>query len=100
VENKAATGYGFSPSGVSGEIGCDEGESILAGRASNVQHGPDIGFTLQGTNGGAHTVACAEKLVNTMGAHKPGAASDEYEIFVHKNEHTRQTERSFCFILL
>ncbi|MBB6144475.1 hypothetical protein HNQ77_002427 [Silvibacterium bohemicum] len=35
-----------------------------------------------------------------MGPHKSGAASDEYEIFVHRNEHTLQTERSLCFILL
>jgi hypothetical protein len=98
MEDEAAALDGFSPSGVSGEIGCDEGKSILPGRASNVQHGPNIGFTPQGTDGGAHTVACTEKLVDTVGPHKSGAASDEYEIFVHRNEHTRQTERSLCFI--
>jgi hypothetical protein len=99
VEDEAAAGYGFGPSGLSGEIGYDKGESILAGRAGNVQHGPNIGLTLQGTDGRAHTVACAEKLVDTVGAHKSRSASDEYEIFIHKNEHTRQTERSLCFIL-
>jgi hypothetical protein len=99
VEDEAAAGYGFGPSGVSGEIGCDEAESILAGGASYVQHGPNIGLTLQGTDGGAHTVACAEKLVDTVGTNKSRTAGDEYEIFVHKNEHTLQTEHSFCFIL-
>jgi hypothetical protein len=99
MEDEAAAGYSFVPPGICGEIGCDEGESILAGGPGYVQHSPDIGLTLQGTDGGTHAVACAEKLVDAMGAYKSGAARNEYEIFVHTDEHTLQTERSLCPIV-
>jgi hypothetical protein len=98
MEDEAAAGYGFGPSGVSGEIGCDEGESILAGGAGNVQHAPNIGLTLQGTDGSPYAVACAEKLVDAMGAHKSRAAGDEYEFFTHEYSiHDRPNVHSVLF---
>jgi len=79
-------------------IGCDEGESLLTRGAGYLQHGPNISLTLQGTDGGAHAVACAEKLVDAMGANKSRAAGDEYEFFIHGYSiHDRPNVHSVLF---
>ena len=76
VEDVVATGGGFGPALVGQEVGGGEGQAAGRVRASGFEHGADLWFTIERTDGRADAVASVQELEDAVGCDESGASGD------------------------
>ncbi len=83
VQHEVATGRGFGPAGVGGEVGGEERQALAGVGARGLQHGAHLGLALERAHRGAHAVAGREQLQDAVRGDEARAAGDEDEFAAH-----------------
>ncbi len=88
VQNVVAARGGFTPAGVTGEIGREQRQALARLDTRLPEHGAHVRLAIEAAHRGAHLMARGQELRDAMAADKAGSAGHQHKAhdYFHRAE--------------